>query len=518
MNTLSDDVSVKMPTTDMGEGYVTTQISYKGNTVFVGHSYVSPANSSLFVSLNDIATQNRGKYDYLKLNDSGRVESVEMHTVNNSSTCFNSGQIGTYSVSVSKDSSTYSRNTIVVNAYRYENQYIEPNIISGSNTELCRLLQGSYWEYEEDEPTATFNNLLLPHYPKVLTSKYGFGLQLYEDYSKRFSLRGEQGKELDLGYTNEMANQTFIDLEDLLTTYTSVNKVYLNEDSDTPVYLKLRDSSNDVFGHFVNHIEYRDRVILMGIEVTGIRSGGGGLPEQVGYYTIYDSEFQDTYLPKYMQLNPDTATWDVDEILSEQELYDSGWQLSQGVAQDRAEQYMELYGIMGTEPWTKDQQEDWDYLYLRPSFITIESTQTIEDYYVGNCPVAIIDNCYSRYYLAWNDRYGDIQSQAFDGKVEYSEDIETEEVKDYKHRRRVSHKTVQPKWVLNTKWLNERIYPIYESIFTSPYLLLYDSQQDKSWNVIVTDSEYKEKTYKTEKNLFNFSITVEANKIQNSIF
>jgi len=59
---------------------------------------------------------------------------------------------------------------------------------------------------------------------------------------------------------------------------------------------------------------------------------------------------------------------------------------------------------------------------------------------------------------------------------------------------------------------------MYESIFISPYLLLYDTETDRSWNVILTDSEYKEKTFNTEKTLFNLEINVEANTKQNYIF
>jgi hypothetical protein len=59
---------------------------------------------------------------------------------------------------------------------------------------------------------------------------------------------------------------------------------------------------------------------------------------------------------------------------------------------------------------------------------------------------------------------------------------------------------------------------MYESIFTSPYLLLYDTETDRSWNVILTDSEYKEKSFNTEKTLFNLEINVEANTKQNYIF
>ena len=70
------------------------------------------------------------------------------------------------------------------------------------------------------------------------------------------------------------------------------------------------------------------------------------------------------------------------------------------------------------------------------------------------------------------------------------------------------------KWTLNTTWLKEEYYPYYESIFTSPYLLLYDTQNDKSYNVIVSDKGYTEKTRRNQKNLFNLTINVTANKTQ----
>lgn len=138
--------------------------------------------------------------------------------------------------------------------------------------------------------------------------------------------------------------------------------------------------------------------------------------------------------------------------------------------------------------------------------------------YEGYCPIAVLDGCYSRYYLAWNDRYGDIMSQPFEGKAEFSETFTKSEIQDYKMRRRVIHKETQPSWKLRTGWLKEDVYPIYEAIFTSPYVLLYDTQTDRAWNVIVTDNKYNEKTYKNQKSLISLELTVEANKTQNHIF
>lgn len=116
--------------------------------------------------------------------------------------------------------------------------------------------------------------------------------------------------------------------------------------------------------------------------------------------------------------------------------------------------------------------------------------------YIGKCPIAIIEGCYSRYYLAWMDRYGDYMSQPFEGKYEYSEDFEKSEMKDYKLKRRIIHNEIQPKWKLNSTWINEEFYPFYEAIFTSPYLLLYDTKTDRAWNVILSDNSYFEKTFK----------------------
>ena len=59
---------------------------------------------------------------------------------------------------------------------------------------------------------------------------------------------------------------------------------------------------------------------------------------------------------------------------------------------------------------------------------------------------------------------------------------------------------------------------MYEAIYTSPYLLLYDTETDRSWNVILKDTDYKEKKYRDERKLFNLEITVENNLKENYIF
>lgn len=132
--------------------------------------------------------------------------------------------------------------------------------------------------------------------------------------------------------------------------------------------------------------------------------------------------------------------------------------------------------------------------------------------------IAKIDYC-SRYFLRWMDRYGMAQIQPFDSLTTYSEDFVYNETINYKNERKNSSIDVQPKWRLNTKWLNKDVYPFYESIFVSPYLQLYDAKEDKIYNVVVSNKEYVEKTFRNQnRQMFNLQLDVELNKKQNILY
>jgi len=132
--------------------------------------------------------------------------------------------------------------------------------------------------------------------------------------------------------------------------------------------------------------------------------------------------------------------------------------------------------------------------------------------------VAQIDNCPTRYYLQWQDRMGGFQSQPFNDKYTYSESFETETLTDYQGRKRLSNVGVTGKFKINTDWIKEDLYPYYESIFTSPVLFLYDTKEDKRYSVLVTDSDYTEKTFSNQKKLFNLTLNLELNNKQNIVY
>lgn len=520
MKTLSDDLTLKLATTGMSEGYVITTIYHNEIGIFSGHSWIPGNNSSLYVNVNDFAIQNRGKYDYLKLNDNGEVESVQMHIIPQGQSLFdsrfNNGQIGTYMVDIN-DGSTHQYNTIdVVTGYDYPNRDLRPLfILTGTeDSSLCRIMQGCDWIYNHDDEIGNFRNLLLPHYPAKITNKYGMGLQIWETKQKQYALQAELSGDINLGYAMNYADadMTFIKLDDLLATSYTAGKVQLNSDKDTSVYLKEYGTSGDEFGDWVEGFErYKGHLSLDGIQVSGFKDG---VETDLGEFDE-GATFR-VYVTRYIGVTQ--CGWNLDALMAgDRDVYITDWKRRSSDAYDLMDVYEDNYGPYEI-PRSSIVELQYDRLIATPVYTQEIETETIPDKFIGTCPVAIFDHCYSRYYLAWNDGYGDIMSQAFDGKIEFSESLQNKEIKDYKLRRRLINKTIQPKWKLNTKWLNEDVYPIYESIFTSPYLLLYDTETDRSWNVILTDTNYTEKTFKTEKKLFNLELSVEANTCQNMIF
>ena len=168
--------------------------------------------------------------------------------------------------------------------------------------------------------------------------------------------------------------------------------------------------------------------------------------------------------------------------------------------------------------------EMFDWGYYQPDmtkdmrlFISYQKPDEYDDYQQYWKEFAIMDACPKRYYLMWEDRLGGIQSQAFSNNITYSESYQNTETINYRDERKKSVVSLQPKWKLVSGWINEDSYCLYESIFTSPTLRLYDSQEDVLYNVIV-NSSYTEKTYKNEKKMLNISLDLEASSKQNIMY
>lgn len=154
--------------------------------------------------------------------------------------------------------------------------------------------------------------------------------------------------------------------------------------------------------------------------------------------------------------------------------------------------------------------------------VTEHSENKVEEWYLWNGQsgalketYAIVDICPSKYYLIWYDRWLGIQAQPFDGKSVYSENITRGEVVNYNGYRRNVYWGVQGKWELNTNWLTDNEYKGFESMWVSPYVYMYDSENDVLHNVILTNNTYTEKKWENEQKLYNLTINVEINNKQN---
>lgn len=171
--------------------------------------------------------------------------------------------------------------------------------------------------------------------------------------------------------------------------------------------------------------------------------------------------------------------------------------------------------ILNNEKGILLESDDRDYI----TYVMNQLTAIKMDYDILNksegTPIAYFDECPSRYYLKWIDRKGGIQCQPFKKKDVYSEDISTQTIRNSTGHKRKVFWDITSKWEINSDWLNDEIYPIYESIFTSPYLELYDTEQDKTHPVLLADESYIEKTYKNQKQMFNMTLNLVSDKNQN---
>lgn len=509
MKSLSDDITLTLDTTNFPEGYVTTTIYYNSIGVFMGRTYIDAQHTPVDICLNDFIIQNHGRNDYLKLNNNGELVSNGLNPSAEHISKFELGQVGQYTATIYNGQYSSYASVYAVAGYNYPNKDMEPTILKDdSSSDIGRVMQGSDWYVKHEDERGDFNDLLVPHLPAIPTKKFGMGLQIINagqiDYP--FAIRPPFGDDVSIGYAEGPSDATFITLYDIYQNTT------INDAEDTSLFLKYQGTSGDEFGDMQEGREwFRGRVNINGIRIQGIKDG-----EIVSDNTYEEGETFRVYLTRY--INTAQVDWDITKIMSgDRELLNTEWNSQPSIVSEAIEVFEDNYSTIEI-PRSATPEFYYDRLLATPIYEDFIDTINEPDEYIGKCTVAVLDSCYSRYYLAWMDRYGDVQSQAFDGKIEYTEDTQKTEIKDYKMRRRVIHNELQPKWKLNTKWLNEDVYPMYEAIFTSPYLLLYDTQTDRSWNVILTDNKYTEKTYKNQKALFNLEITIEANTKENRIF
>lgn len=289
----------------------------------------------------------------------------------------------------------------------------------------------------------------------------------------------------------------------------STNAGYYQKD-DMNYDIVYGSGSIDDTGHYINHsesavtesyfgfvTETKDGEWVSGCSVTkdnpALSVAFGGPKNDLGDVTYFglvygtDMDGNDTYL--------------VDE-------------LKVSVKEDLPDYWVRFTQISAAYPVYNAYQNRWNYS-VSPNIIHWNKKLTEPPY----TKIADVDTCPSRYYLQWRDRNGGMQMQPFQKTDTYSEDFTRGEIKNYYNQRKLSSIDIQPKWKINTGWLNNTVYPYYESIFVSPWLKLYDSKEDQVYDVIINDSSYTEKTFKNQgRQKFNLQLDVEEVKTQNILY
>ena len=120
------------------------------------------------------------------------------------------------------------------------------------------------------------------------------------------------------------------------------------------------------------------------------------------------------------------------------------------------------------------------------------------------------DMCPAQYYVQWIDRYGTYQCQPFSKISTFSNDYSTTHMISYNKEKKPIFKTVNSTWNLNSEFIPEDKLPYYESLFVSDKVILYDAKNDMSYNVVLTDTKFVEKTFANQqRRMFNLQITLE---------
>lgn len=127
--------------------------------------------------------------------------------------------------------------------------------------------------------------------------------------------------------------------------------------------------------------------------------------------------------------------------------------------------------------------------------------------------------CPKGYFMLWQDRLGSGQCQPFEMVSTYSEEVTGSEITNYYGKRSLYKVEVKPKWKLNSGWLTDDEYRAYESLFVSPWIKLYNADENACYEVILKDRAYTEKTFGNQgRRLFNLSVEVEQVETQGILY
>lgn len=479
-------------------------VSINGALVFVGNAYLE-ANENPIIDVTDIIKNyvdvNRPPFD-MAAKKSSVYKTIDVK------------------IYINDTSYTQSSNVFML----YENPQYNSNISTtildnfvAQNIHTMPMLQG--WDYGANE------GYLLPTYPAKPIDNFTFDMVCaYQNMPmiNQFIVNYNNGLTNQPTYVNIAGNGVYqysVPMSDLLTsvsediTITSPVSDYfkpygrgwsVTQDDDI---LKLQSINKTPIDEAV--VIYTSRGLAFIEQITNISPITNVF---TGTATI---SFDPAYMPNSIRVELKKSGVKVDMVTFTPEQLPTGTtsvEATFGVAYSDVSTFRNMVTLQATIDYTKVaticDATTMDVLTWSP----VNSNQRYK------YTIAKFDN-QSRYFLKWKDRYGMPQCQPFGGTYKYSESINKNTVTDYKNTKKIIDISNTPKWLLNSKWIKQEYYPFYESIFVSPYLQLYDAKEDKLYSVILTNTEYDEKTFNNQnRQLFNIQLEVELDTTETMIY
>lgn len=490
MKYLSENIEITIPLQISETGMYKYEVYVGTKLIFIGNVFLEAGATSKTFYLNELLINYLWKGPIKDGPVYGVIETVEVRLINQ----------GGY------DNGTEE----VAFLMQYPNYKAEvctsfPDL-DKSNQVFMPLLQGFNYQ--------TNSMVLLPTYPRQYTSKINFeylGLyddsDVYQDLYVRNSRTGQMSSDVIVVGENihrgvyGFSSQT---MDDILSSH-----AYLLSDKNCKFGFS-QGMTNTEFKNGTWSSETTSPIVVDQIKVT--LYGEYGSTDVTDWY-VQDNTFtmlidkDSTSGLTYLRIdfipragNKAYITFDVKELFNQEIQYTVPLRIQFVLNDGTSVNKMSIWADGSTDLIDVDEIVIW--------------TNDTKQYTV----VGKLDEC-SRYFLKWQDRYGMTQMQPFSGTEIYSESITTNQIINYRREKRPGSIEATSKWSLNSKWLNQKLFPYYESIFVSPYLQLYDAKEDRLYDVNIVTQEYTEKTFNNQnRQLFNLQLEVELNKTQQFVY
>lgn len=490
MKYLNENIEITIPLQISETGMYKYEVYVGTKLIFIGNVFLEAGATSKTFYLNELLINYLWKGPIKDGPVYGVIETVEVRLINQ----------GSY------DNGTEE----VAFLMQYPNYKAEvctsfPNL-NYSNQVFMPLLQGFNYQ--------TNSMVLPPTYPRQYTSKINFEyLGLYDDSDVFQDLYVRNSR------TGQMSSDTIIVGENIHRGVYGFSSQTMDDILSSHAYLLSDKNCKFGFSQGMTNTQFKNGtwssettspIVVDQIKVT--LYGEYGSTDVTDWY-VQDNTFtmlidkDSTSGLTYLRIdfipragNKAYITFDVKELFNQEIQYTVPLRIQFILGDGTSINKMSIWADGSTDLIDADEIVIW--------------TNDTKQYTV----VGKLDEC-SRYFLKWQDRYGMTQIQPFSGTEIYSESVITNQIINYRREKRPGSIEATSKWSLNSKWLNQKLFPYYESIFVSPYLQLYDAKEDRLYDVNIVTQEYTEKTFNNQnRQLFNLQLEVELNKTQQFVY